>query len=396
MKRHHHKKAAIIVTLATILAAQNQPFARTPSKPVGIIKQPIEIPSGSVPAGCKAYVNKGPNAAYWLLDCYLSHPSNQVIANNIAWVFNGQVTSWAQWPAWAKNDLVNTFNDTVAWYKSGMTNYPGVLVKDAPEVINLAYLIDHNGAGAAVYDEATTAWPLYIGHVALNLAAEIYAWVPWSLKNFDNQGIVHAHAPLPLLLEAAINTERRDSVRRWTARRQTRRLSSSSSRPTISLARRRRRRSTAPWIGRGVSGTRAAAPWATRPCSSSFDHYGPPPVARVINGTVTTCTSTPTDWQVTPHNWTAGCPGTSGFMATIFRAVNIPVWQVAAGGGHISPWFMSEKLYLSHGDDHLQSGSGIRSARGADSHRPGEVSDVVSGQRSCRGGQRTPGGETTN
>jgi hypothetical protein len=85
--------------------------------------------------------------------------------------------------------------------------------------------------------------------------------------------------------------------------------------------------------------------------SMYFDHYGPPPVSRIINGTVTTCPTSGADAQVTPHNWTAGCHGTTGFLSTIFRAVNIPVWFAAAGGGHLSPWFESEKLYLSHGDD---------------------------------------------
>ena len=134
MQRNIHKAAAVILALVGIAAAQIQPFARTPSKPVGIAKLPGEIPSGSVPSPCKPFVNKGPNAAYWLIDCYLSHPSNQGIANSIAWSFNNQSTSWAQWPAWAKDDLVNTFKDTVAWYKGGMElnlTYP------SPWVMNL-------------------------------------------------------------------------------------------------------------------------------------------------------------------------------------------------------------------------------------------------------------------
>ena len=159
MQRNIHKAAAVIMALVGIAAAQIQPFARTPSKPVGIADLPGEIPSGSVPSPCKA-LNKGPNAAYWLIHCYLSHPSNQNIANKISWSLNNQSTPWAQWPAWAKDDLVNTFKDTVAWYKGGM-NYPGVLVQDPPQVINLAYLMDHNGGKGRIRRDDDGMAPLY-------------------------------------------------------------------------------------------------------------------------------------------------------------------------------------------------------------------------------------------
>ena len=322
MQRSIHKAAAVIMVLVGIAAAQIQPLARTPKKPVDIAKLPGEIPSGSVPSPCKPFVNKGPNAAYWLIDCYLSHPSNQNIANKISWSFNNQWTPWAQWPAWAKDDLVNTFKDTVAWYKGGMKKYPGVLVQDPPQVINLAYLMDHN-VGAATYDE-TTAWPLYIGHVALNLASEIYAWVPWSLKNFDNAGLstllghhnyfgaCNQYGATGFCATLGSTPANATYVFKFF---KTNNLIGSTKKDTIFRLLNWSRRL---WhYGCESSGYEILAQF--------FDHWGPPPVSRVIEGTVTTCPSAPADWQVTPHNWTAGCSGTSGFMATIFRAVNIPV-----------------------------------------------------------------------
>src|SRR5262249_59750692 len=80
------------------------------------------------------------------------------------------------------------FIHTVDCYNGGMVQYNGVLAPDPPPILNTAYLMLGQG-GNPVYDEATVAWPIYTGHVALNLAAEIYAWVPWSLHNFDNNGM---------------------------------------------------------------------------------------------------------------------------------------------------------------------------------------------------------------
>ena len=50
------------------------------------------------------------------------------------------------------------------------------------------------------------------------------------------------------------------------------------------------------------------------------------------------------------RNWTAGCSGTSNFIAHVLRAANIPAEPVGAGG-HVIPHFLSDDAYLSHGDD---------------------------------------------
>jgi hypothetical protein len=76
---------------------------------------------------------------------------------------------------------------------------------------------------------------------------------------------------------------------------------------------------------------------------STWQYAGMPPVERVINGTV----SPP---HTETYYWTAGCHGTAGFLHMVLRTVNIPVERVIAVG-HALPHFMTENLYLSHGDD---------------------------------------------
>ena len=75
-----------------------------------------------------------------------------------------------------------------------------------------------------------------------------------------------------------------------------------------------------------------------------WQYRGIPPITRVIEGTTT---SRP---DFTFQHWTAGCHGTTGFLRNVLRAANIPV-QIVRICGHELCYFMTEKLYLDHGDD---------------------------------------------
>ncbi|MEA2424800.1 MAG: hypothetical protein QOH13_1210, partial [Thermoleophilaceae bacterium] len=78
-------------------------------------------------------------------------------------------------------------------------------------------------------------------------------------------------------------------------------------------------------------------------------HYrGFPPVERMIAGTHNTLYDP--SHKLNFSHWTAGCHGTVGFLRAILRTVNIPV-QYTTAAEHAQPYFMTEGLYLSHGDD---------------------------------------------
>jgi hypothetical protein len=55
-----------------------------------------------------------------------------------------------------------------------------------------------------------------------------------------------------------------------------------------------------------------------------------------------------------PHagkrHWTGGCHGTSGFLRSVLRAINIPVAH-AFHAGHSLTYFPTENRHLTHGDD---------------------------------------------
>ncbi len=74
-----------------------------------------------------------------------------------------------------------------------------------------------------------------------------------------------------------------------------------------------------------------------------WQYEGFQPVERTLRGTVRP------PWTTAQH-WTGGCQGTTGFLRSVLRTVNIPV-QRADGCGHAIPHFVEEGVFLSHGDD---------------------------------------------
>jgi hypothetical protein len=80
------------------------------------------------------------------------------------------------------------------------------------------------------------------------------------------------------------------------------------------------------------------------------DHWqyrGTVPVSRIIEGTKVS-SSQNQEWGFC--HWTAGCHGTNGFLRAVLRVANIPVIYTRKVG-HATPYFPTEELYLSHGDD---------------------------------------------
>lgn len=84
--------------------------------------------------------------------------------------------------------------------------------------------------------------------------------------------------------------------------------------------------------------------------SSSYlnmnDHWGypsQPPANYVISGTILSGESV-------TKNWTAGCHGTTGFIKSALKAINIPA-EVIYTCGHAQLYFPTLDRYLLHGDD---------------------------------------------
>ncbi|SRR6266542_2009329 len=267
------------------------------------------------------------------LEAYLA--ANPSIASAIKW--NGKDSpgyAWERYPNWTalqKGELAKIYYQIRSAYRrSRVRVFPGL--SEAPSFASL----DQSGLGT-IYDHAV-AWPYFLAYVAHSLVVEILGLVPWSLKSCSPEELDRLLTPTGLylrntgseyLLDEAATPG--DPVRMYQF------LASNgflrpNRRETIGCLLDWCRVNMRHWYG-GFNPAVAMAYW---------QYNGYPPVERVLAGT--------THVQYGFSHWTLGCVGTTGFLCAVLRTANIPIEPMGAGG-HSMPHFMSESLYLSHGDD---------------------------------------------
>ncbi len=289
------------------------------------------------------------------VSCYLMDSSNTAIAYKISYRFNGQFLNYRDWSQSAKNDLGLAFERTILWYESGMNNYPGPLVQDPPPNLEAAAFAAGTH-GVTVYDDATVLWPLYVGRVALILAAEINAWVPWSIKTFE--AMPDGNNMMTMLLRTGqagkgywlngtivdAGTGYMDSITPTNSITifkflKQKNLLGNTPRQTIERVLNWSRWNQAHTFG----------PLGGAHLYHYFQHWGDPPMSRMLEGTYST-DNLPTEYKVNKYNWTHGCYGTSDFLVRLLKAANIPADTILAGS-HRSVSFLTEGMFLSHADD---------------------------------------------
>lgn len=223
-----------------------------------------------------------------------------------------------------------------------MQNYPGTLVQDPPTNLNEAGFAAGT-SGETMIDQNTTAWRIFIGNTALILASELHGWVPWSIHNYDHVGLAalfhhgFAGSNLPGVKPSqAAMPGNAITVFKFL---KTNNLIAPTRLETIDRV--------LTWSRWNLS--HQFGDYSTANYYANWQYYGVTPVSRIISGTVST---DPLAIQQAPglRHWTQGCYGTTAFLIWVFKATNIPVEQ-ARVGWHLTPFFVAEKLYLSHGDD---------------------------------------------
>ena len=80
-------------------------------------------------------------------------------------------------------------------------------------------------------------------------------------------------------------------------------------------------------------------------CAAVWQYRGYPPLSRIVGGTVDA-----NNPGYGTRQWTLGCHGSVGFLNAVLRVVNIPVQPVWVCG-HELAYFITEGMYLDHGDD---------------------------------------------
>jgi hypothetical protein len=266
------------------------------------------------------------------LDEWLGRHSG--VAKAVIWDFGKGALPYAAWPESSKAQLRTAYARAWNGEPSGLSDPPP----------NQLTRQDDNSP-LTVFS-GTDAFALHAALVGNSLAAEIGTRLPWSIAGYSEPALAAlldgrqtfarlSNSPdsyatvlhgVPAPPEACLDFLR------------TQRIIGASRRATIvqilTWCRDRLRHFT----GKMTAGNFA----------EHWQYRGMPPASRVMSGTHYAGASFGTSDR--RRHFTAGCWGTTSFLAAVLRTVNIPVRQLTPER-HSSPHFVAEDLCLSHGDD---------------------------------------------
>jgi hypothetical protein len=301
-----------------------------------------------------------PDLAGWL-------GQHTAIANAIQWQFqradpqwgytpptNADKIAWSDWSPTQKADLDQAFSDAVTWLSSGATqvqNDPNGLT-DMPT--NIQPNVNDDSVTVIEWVSEAYMWQLYIAHVALSLALETTNTLPWSITTYDSASLRYlfdsttmawnlggyfwmgTYAMYVPTLRADNRPKSNFGPPKWTYPfLKQANLVGTTRIDTIGRVLQWMREKLAHFIGSDTFGN----------CYAIWQYRGYPPLSRVVNGTIDS--NNPSSGT---QHWTMGCHGSVGLLHQLLRVVNIPVQPVWIAG-HELACFMSEKMYLDHGDD---------------------------------------------
>ncbi len=298
-----------------------------------------------------------------LVRCWLRQ--NPDIAAAIRWQFRFQTTAYDvpesakrpydDWSKLEQGELQSAFDDAWQWMaaQSGVWDPAGEGLAYPPANIN-----NTTNDAAAPWTRVDESWArdLFVRWLAFQLVIEIGGHVPWSLGGSPSE-------ELQVLFDSASIMSRPASTGFTIA---------TGSPGHGNYVKRKDNLGTSliapPWstyaflANEGLIGANRLdtigrlLQWVSDNCAHYFGHFnygetdnhwqfrGNPPITRIIEGTTNPAPGTGF------NHWTAGCHGTTGFLRNVLRAVNIPM-QISTVCGHSQAVFLTENLYLDHGDN---------------------------------------------
>lgn len=265
------------------------------------------------------------------LDAWLN--ARPGIAASIVWEDAAGSHAWSSWSAGWKAELRQAFE--IARIRSSIS------VADVPP--NQVTLADNQQVITVL--APSDAWAYFKASVAQSLAAEIGAWLLWSLQSYSAAQLAQLFDSREMFRwNASLGGYRIDSMHGHIVPAPPKRtyefLGTSD---LIGSTRLDTLAKVVEWCRGNLvhfsGGTTAAN------MEDQWQYRGYPPMVRVLAGTLQT--SHPGFGVM--HR-TAGCWGTTGFLRALLRVINIPV-KLITNARHAQPWFMADSRYLSHGDD---------------------------------------------
>lgn len=292
----------------------------------------------------KAFLKENKGNLFELFDGWLIE--NSKIADAIIWRSkssensdNGNM-SYMFWDKINKMEFSDTFWKTLLNVQSDLNEVPPSTVK-----------LYENGKVFSTDIKPADAWKYYLAYVSQCLTVEIDRLVHWSIFNYNE-------SQLELLLDSRTLFEYFESRGVYSILRWHGTLfnhgSTTPGDPTriYDFLDKEKLIVTTRWdsIGHLLGWCRENLyPFKDGNTSDSYKEYwqyeGYPPVERIISGTKHPILGF--------QHFTAGCWGTTGFLRTVLRTINIPV-VLEERCGHALPHFVydaTHEFYLSHGDD---------------------------------------------
>jgi len=334
-----------------------------PLKPGRALPRPVLQPAptwrapkpGEIPRACLRLRNEPE-----LLDCWLEQFPR--VANAIIWwrpqgADGNPHIAWPDWTALHKLQLRRAWMHARDWHANGMTGFRGTRFQDPPP--NQDAMPDDAPFFRTVLDGPTQAWPWFLAQVAHSLAAEIEGWFPWSIRAYSTEHLEHLFAGPLMFTRDTDNGGHFDTDHPggFTIGGYAGMEKATPSHPTyvyrFLVEQDVLRRTRIHTIGRLLDWCRANMHHyfgSFTPANADFhwQYRGRPPVRRIIDKTP--LTNPEMGGFEEPRSWTAGCWGTTAFLRSVLRTVNIPVLGVTRCG-HTMPHFAGVNRYLSHGDD---------------------------------------------
>jgi hypothetical protein len=303
------------------------------------------------------------------VNCWLSQNSGVsqyvVWENRLALGMSSPV-AWPQWPNARRDDLRVNLVAYEGLLAGTLTQDPDPLV-DPP--VNQQTLQDSDLALLVLSE--SDASRLYVKTVAMSLAVELSQYVPWSVTTYDAESLAtlfDSRHTLTYTWSGApanfgVNTPQAEGYMAITNNYDSDTHTTFS--PYVSFVVPDPPAQALAFVqAKGLLGTtRLATIENTLDWTRRLHHFvggpglttgvavriwgyrGPSPVSAMI-----ATTTDPNFDPSNPYHFTAGCHGTAGFLQSILRTLNIPV-DNSVHNGHSSTRFMTETLYLSHGDD---------------------------------------------
>lgn len=328
------------------------PFATLPT--TACTTMCANAPANAIPvvANCDASCTAAANGQVPSLDTWLlSYPN---VASRLTWrTPTATFVGWSSFTSAMQTSIRTAYSQAWTWLGNDMAGEPFGLVDPPPN--QLASTLGPNDPPSTALSQSD-AWSLWSTHVGLMMAIQFGRRVPWDLADLDSSSLAQlldsrsmflpetvSGNPNPLYrvedssstvtglaVPASPSTEYSFLV--------TNNLIGASRRATIDLI--------LDWVRTNLF--HFGGPMTLQTMEDIWQYPGWSPVARMLSGT------TAPNPEGFGH-WTLGCWGTTAMLKSLLMTVQVPVANghstFVSPGYHAVPYFVSERMFLDHGDD---------------------------------------------